>query len=174
MLDSEQDPGPAPVRDNYAIAPLVAKPALGRHNQCRGQTMAIVCPRCGTAYDVTLFQFGRSIWCECGCRVDLAGGHTLAYPTGREGGATMAEQEIGRVTHYFGHINVAAIEITKQALSVGDTIHIKGHTSDFTQHVDSMQLDGKNVQRATVGQSVGIKVAEHAREHDTVYKVTPE
>lgn len=86
----------------------------------------------------------------------------------------MAEQEIGRVTHYFGHIHVAAIEVTQETLAVGDTIHIKGHTSDFVQRVDSMQLDGKNVERATVGQSVGIKVAEHAREHDVVYKVTPE
>jgi putative protease len=106
--------------------------------------------------------------------VDLAGGHTLAFRAGREGGATMAEQEIGRVSHYFGHINVAAIEITQQTLSVGDTIHIKGHTSDFTQRIDSMQLDGKSVQRASVGQSIGVKVAEHAREHDTVYKVTQE
>ena len=84
----------------------------------------------------------------------------------------MAEKEIGKITHYFGNINVAAIEVTESTLSVGDTIHIKGHTSDFTQKVDSMQLDGASVQQATVGQSVGIKVSEHAREHDTVYLVT--
>ena len=83
----------------------------------------------------------------------------------------MAEVELGRVTHYFGKIGVAAIEITQDSLAVGDTIHIRGHTSDFTQHVDSMQLDGQPVEEVTVGQSVGIKVAEHAREHDTVYKV---
>ena len=83
----------------------------------------------------------------------------------------MAEVELGKVTHYFGKIGVAAIEITQDSLAVGDTIRIKGHTSDFLQHIDSMQIDGQSVDEVTVGQSVGIKVDEHAREHDTVYKV---
>lgn len=85
----------------------------------------------------------------------------------------MAEDQIGRVTHYFGKAGVAAIQITAGTLAVGDTVRIKGHTSDFTQPVDSMQIDGKPVQQASVGESVGIKVKEHAREHDVVYKVTP-
>ena len=84
---------------------------------------------------------------------------------------TMAEHEIGRVTHYFGHISVAAIEITDGTLKVGDTIHIKGHTSDFTQQVESIQLEHESVEEATMGQEIGLKVAEHAREHDVVYKV---
>ncbi len=83
----------------------------------------------------------------------------------------MAEVELGKVTHYFGKIGVAGIQITQDSLAVGDTIHVKGHTSDFTQRVDSMQIDGQPVEEATVGQEVGIKVAEHAREHDVVYKV---
>ena len=83
----------------------------------------------------------------------------------------MAEVELGKITHYFGKIQVAAIEITQDTLAVGDTIHIKGHTSDFTQTVDSMQIDGQSVDEATEGQSIGITVAEHAREHDTVYKI---
>ena len=83
----------------------------------------------------------------------------------------MAEVELGRVTHYFGKIGVAGIEITQDSLAVGDTIHVKGHTSDFTQKIDSMQIDGQSVYEVTVGQSIGIKVSEHAREHDTVYKV---
>jgi len=84
----------------------------------------------------------------------------------------MAETEIGKVTHYFGKIGVAAIEITQGSLSVGDTIHIKGHTSDFTQTVDSMQLDNQPVTTALPGQAIGIKVKEHARQHDVVYKVS--
>ena len=84
----------------------------------------------------------------------------------------MAEQAIGRVTHYFGKIGVAAIEITAGTLAVGDTIHVKGHTADFSQTVDSMQIDGQAVPIATVGQAVGIKVAGHAHPHDVVYKVT--
>ena len=83
----------------------------------------------------------------------------------------MAEVELGRVTHYFGKIGVAGIEITQDSLAVGDTIHVKGHTSDFTQKIDSMQIDSQSVDEVTVGQSIGIKVSEHAREHDMVYKV---
>jgi translation elongation factor EF-1alpha len=84
----------------------------------------------------------------------------------------MSEQEIGRVTHYFGKIGVAALEITAGGLAVGDTIHVKGHTSDFTQTIDSMQIDGKEVEAARPGESVGIRVKDHAREHDVVFKVT--
>ena len=85
----------------------------------------------------------------------------------------MAEVKIGRVTHFFGHLGVAAIEITDGELKAGDTIRIVGHTSDFTQTIDSMQVDGKPVAQVGAGQGgVGIKVPQHAREHDVVYKVT--
>jgi len=134
--------------------------------------MAITCPRCGAGFDVTLFQFGREVRCVCGAWVDLSRGHLLSDSSQQEEEPEMAEEEIGKVTHYFGKIQVAAIEITSGALSVGDTIHVKGHTSDFTQTVDSMELDGKSVDQATPGQAVGIKVVQHARQHDTVYKVT--
>jgi translation initiation factor IF-2 len=84
----------------------------------------------------------------------------------------MAEQLVGQVTHYFGKAQVAGIKITDGELRVGDTIHIVGHTSDFTQTIDSMQIDRAPVESATVGDEIGIKVAEHAREHDNVYRVT--
>jgi hypothetical protein len=83
----------------------------------------------------------------------------------------MAEVELGKVTHYFSKIGVAAIQITQDTLRVGDTIHFKGHTSDFLQKIDSIQIDGKSVDEATIGQSVGLRVKEHAREHDQVFKV---
>jgi len=138
--------------------------------------MAITCPRCGAGFDVTLFQFGHRVRCDCGAVLDYPGegmssGHVASDSAQRMEGKPMAEVELGTVTHYFGKIGVAAIEITQDSLTVGDTIHIKGHTSDFTQKVDSMQIDGQSVEEATVGQSVGIKVAEHAREHDAVFKV---
>ena len=133
--------------------------------------MAIACPQCGAGFDVTLFQFGHRVRCDCGAWVDLRSGHTVACPAQPQGDAQMAEVELGRVSHYFSKIGVAAIEITQDTLHVGDTIHVKGHTSDFTQKIDSMQIDGKPVAEATVGQSIGIKAADHAREHDAVFKV---
>lgn len=83
----------------------------------------------------------------------------------------MAEVKVGRVTHYFGHIQVAAIKLEGE-LKVGDTIHFRGHTSDFMQPVDSMQLEHERVEVGQPGQEVAIKVVEHAREHDEVSVVT--
>lgn len=84
------------------------------------------------------------------------------------------EQLIGQVTHYFTKLQVAAIKITAGSLKVGETVHIKGATSDFTQKVDSMQIDLKEVSQAKVGEAIGIKVSSPVREHDQVYKVVEE
>ena len=84
----------------------------------------------------------------------------------------MDEQEIGVVTHYFSNISVAVVKITSGVLRIGDTIRISGHTSDFTQQVDAMETDHAPVQVAKVGDNVGMKVIDHAREHDKVYKVS--
>ncbi len=83
----------------------------------------------------------------------------------------MAEVEVGTVTHYFSKIHVAGVQITQGSLRVGDTVRIKGHTSDFTQQIASMQIDNQSVEEATAGQSVGFKVDQHAREHDKVFKL---
>jgi putative protease len=77
--------------------------------------------------------------------------------------------EIGRITHFFSKISVAVIELQKP-LKVGDTIAIKGPTTDFEQPVDSMQIEHKDVQKAEAGQSIGLKVAQRVRETDIVYK----
>jgi len=66
---------------------------------------------------------------------------------------------------------VAAIRLSEGSLKVGDKIHIVGHTSDFSQTIDSMQIENKNVQEAGPGADIGIKVNEKVREHDVVYKV---
>jgi putative protease len=84
----------------------------------------------------------------------------------------MAEQKIGIVTHYFGKIGVAALKITDGELNVGDTIHVKGHTSDFTQTVEMMQVEHESVDVARAGDEIGLKTEKYARENDAVYKVT--
>jgi putative protease len=77
--------------------------------------------------------------------------------------------EIGHITHFFSKINVAVLELTAP-LSVGDRILVKGPTTDFEQVVDSMQIEHENIPKAEAGQSVGLKVAEHVKERDIVYK----
>jgi translation elongation factor EF-Tu-like GTPase len=79
-------------------------------------------------------------------------------------------ERIGVVTHYYNHLSVAILKLEKGVLRVNDHIHIKGHTSDFAQPVDSMEIDHVHVNEARPGQSFGLRVREHAREHDVVYK----
>lgn len=77
--------------------------------------------------------------------------------------------EVGHVTHFFTKINVAVVELNA-TLAVGDTILIKGPTTDFEQVVGSMQIEHENIERAEAGQSIGLKVEQRVREEDIVYK----
>lgn len=79
------------------------------------------------------------------------------------------EKTIGRVSHCFDHINVGIVELS-EPLRVGDKVHIKGHTTDFVQTVNSIQIEHQQVQEAPAGTSVGIKVDQHVREGDQVYQ----
>lgn len=79
-------------------------------------------------------------------------------------------EQIGSIRHYYTKIGVAVIDLTAK-ITVGDTIRIKGMTSDFTQKVDSMQIEHANVQSAGAGQSIGLKVTDKVRVGDLVYKI---
>ncbi len=85
----------------------------------------------------------------------------------------MTERVVGTVTHYWSGLGVAGVEVSGD-LSIGDTIRVVGHTSDFTQVVDSIQIDHKNVESAKPGDSIGLGVQERARVHDQVLVVTPD
>ncbi|HWR71731.1 MAG TPA: hypothetical protein VN604_01025 [Nitrospirota bacterium] len=81
------------------------------------------------------------------------------------------EEAIGVVTHYYSHLGVAVIQLNRGELKTGDTIHVKGHTTDFSQRIDSMEYEHHHIEQAKTGQSFGLKVKDHAREHDIVYLV---
>ena len=83
----------------------------------------------------------------------------------------MAEEMIGTVSDFFAHPVVAGIELTA-SLSVGDKIHIKGHTTNLEMEVGSMQIDNQNVTKAKAGDSIGVKVTDRVRAGDSVYKIT--
>ncbi len=87
---------------------------------------------------------------------------------------TMAEKQIGVVENYFAKIGVAAIRIDEGSVSVGDRIKIKGATSDFSQVVESMQVEHKTVETAASGDLVGIKVIDKVRAKDTIYLIEEE
>ncbi len=84
----------------------------------------------------------------------------------------MEEKEIGVVTHYFGKISVGII-LLSDPLKVGDTIHIKGAHDDFTQVVESMQVEHQEVPSGKAGDQVGIKTDKPVHPHDMVYLVVP-
>jgi hypothetical protein len=88
--------------------------------------------------------------------------------------APLPGERIGVVTHYYGDLSVAVVKLEPGiTLRVGDNIHIKGHTSDFGQRVESLQVGHAPVQEVGPNDDFGLKVAEHAREHDVVYRVKP-
>ena len=86
----------------------------------------------------------------------------------------MKEIEVGVVQDYFAKIGVAALAVTAQGIKIGDEIHFKGHTTDFSQRVDSLQVEHAQVSEAGPGASVGTKVKDRVRIGDKIYKVTEE
>jgi hypothetical protein len=78
---------------------------------------------------------------------------------------------IGVVTHYYSHLSVATLRLESGTLRVGDVIHIRGHTTDFSQRVESLEVNNAPVTEVGPNDDFGLKVIQHAREHDVVYKV---
>ena len=80
----------------------------------------------------------------------------------------MKEKLIGKITHYFGKISVAIVELSG-VLKAGDKIHVKGGSTDFEQDISSIQIEHENVEKAKKGDAIGLKVDEKVREGDEVY-----
>lgn len=95
------------------------------------------------------------------------------WPPAAPAQAALPGERIGVVTHYYGHLSVAVIRLESGRLRVGDRIVVRGHTSDFTQRVDSLQVDHKPVMEVGPNDDFALKVVAHAREHDVVYKLAP-
>jgi hypothetical protein len=79
---------------------------------------------------------------------------------------------VGRITHYFAHVNAGVIALERGELRLGDTVHIRGHTTDFYHRLEHMEVDHRPIELARGGQSVGIQVPQRVREHDQVFKVS--
>lgn len=80
------------------------------------------------------------------------------------------ENIVGKVTHYFPKVSAAVVKL-KSPLAVGDTIKIKGHTTDFTQNITSMQIEHVPINQAKKGQEIGLLVNSRVRRNDTVCKL---
>jgi hypothetical protein len=82
-----------------------------------------------------------------------------------------SEERIGVVTHYYSHLSVATVRLESGMLRVGDMIHVRGHTTDFSQKVESLEVNHAPATEVGPNGDFGLKVVEHAREHDVVLKV---
>jgi len=82
-----------------------------------------------------------------------------------------SEQRVGYVTHYYGHPSVATLRLEAGTLCVGDVVHIRGHTTDFNQKVESLEVNHAPVTEVGPNDDFGLKVVEHVRVRDIVFKV---
>ncbi len=80
--------------------------------------------------------------------------------------------QIAKITHYYDKIGVAVIEIAKQPLKVGDMVKISGHDNEFTQTVDSLQVEHEQVTEIKPGESGGLKVDKPVKAGDVLYLVS--
>ncbi|MBP1705284.1 MAG: collagenase [Chloroflexi bacterium] len=83
--------------------------------------------------------------------------------------ANEPSEAIGTVTHWFGHLSVAAVNLTGP-LAVGDRVHVLGHVTDLVQTIHTMEIDHRRVERAVPGDDVAVGFDDHVREHDRLYR----
>jgi putative protease len=83
----------------------------------------------------------------------------------------MGEDQIGVVVNYYAKLGVAAVKVTSGTIKTGDLLKYKGHTTDFTETVTTMEIENQPFEQAQAGDLVGVKVKERVREKDKVYKV---
>jgi putative protease len=83
----------------------------------------------------------------------------------------MADEPIGKITHYFNKIQVAVIKLENGELKKGDKIKIVGHGKEFEQDVTSMQVEHKEIETAPKGSEFGMKMNEDVKPGDLVYKI---
>ena len=85
---------------------------------------------------------------------------------------TLPGQRIAVVTHYFSHLSVATLQLEPgTTLRIDDLIHIRGHTTDLSQKVESLEINHSPVTQVGPNDDFGLRVVGHVREHDVVYKV---
>jgi putative protease len=81
-------------------------------------------------------------------------------------------RKIGVVRHYYGHAGAAIVEIEQGELRVGDTLHFRGHTTDFYQRIERIEVEHRTTEVARTGETVGVQVSRVVREHDEVFLLT--
>jgi translation initiation factor IF-2 len=79
------------------------------------------------------------------------------------------KETIDVVKEYFRKPGVAAVEILRGRVKIGDSVRFRGHTTDFNQKVVSMQENHQEITEAGEGDFVGIQVSDRVRENDRMF-----
>lgn len=82
----------------------------------------------------------------------------------------MADFKVGTVSHYYDKISVAVLDLSAP-LHVGDLIRFSGST-EFSQKVESLQVEHEQVTSAAKGDTVGLKVTQPVKPGDEVVKTS--
>ncbi|MDR2830499.1 MAG: U32 family peptidase [Methanobrevibacter sp.] len=93
------------------------------------------------------------------------------YETNEDNTATYRKKDIGKVVNYYNKIKVGEIHLWDD-LNLLDEIIIQGSTTgSINQIVESMEINGKAIERAVKGKNVAIAIEEKIRKNDHVYKL---
>lgn len=79
----------------------------------------------------------------------------------------MADKKIGTVIHFYDKISVAIIKLSAP-LKINDSIKFQHGDSEFTQTVDSIELEHKKIACAKKGNEIGLKVTRPVKEKTVV------
>lgn len=79
---------------------------------------------------------------------------------------------IGKVVHFYDKIGVAIIDLEKGGLKVGDEVKFKRGEEEFSQKVESLQVEHEGVDSVKKGDSFGVKVDKPTKPGTEVYVVT--
>ncbi len=77
--------------------------------------------------------------------------------------------QIGKITHFYDKVGVAVVSVMNQKLKVGDMIKVSGHDKEFNQKVDSLQVEHKQVDEVSPGETCGLKVDQAVKAGDVLF-----
>lgn len=73
--------------------------------------------------------------------------------------------------HYYDKLGVAIIDLDKGGLKVGDEVKFKKGEEEFSQKIESLQVDHQPVEEVKKGDSFGVKVDKVVKVGTEVYLV---
>jgi len=96
---------------------------------------------------------------------------TTPFETSEDNQSKYIKKDIGQVVNYYNKVKAAEIRIWDD-LSIGDKIIIQGQkTGSITHQINSMQIDGENVDTVGKGCNVAIAIPIKVRKNDFIYKL---